>query len=158
MRRTLAAILLAAGLLLSSCGSSEETATTPLVCKSDEASWLQALAGAPDRVLLEDETPISACIVPDQQTGDLSDVGATAVTVATRLNSEAQENPGGDAALRLGYLVGAIEEGASGTAGVHTDLVRRVNSAARFSEDGETMPAEFERTFGEGYAAAREAG
>jgi hypothetical protein len=158
MRRTLTALLIAAALLLAACGSDDQTPSTPLACKSDEATYTQALAGAPDEVLLEGETPISDCIVSDQGTGDLSDVGAIMVTVATRLNTEAQKDPGGEAALQLGYLVGSVEEGASGTAGVHTDLVRRINAAARYSSDGGTLPAEFERTFGEGYAAAREAG
>lgn len=160
MRRPLAALalLLAAAVLLAACGSEDETATTPIACKSGEATYVKALTGAPDEVLLEGETPISGCIVPDQQVGDLSDVGATVITVATRLNAEAQRDPGGAAALQLGYLVGAVEEGASGTAGVHTDLVRRLNAAARYSDQGGTLPAEFERTYGEGYAAAREAG
>ena len=158
MRRPLPAVLLVLALLLSACGSDDGTPSTPLVCKSDEATYLKALEGAPDEVLLDGETPISGCIVADHGVGDLSDVGAILVTVATRLNRDAQQDPGGDAALQLGYLVGSVEEGASGTAGVHTDLVRRLNSAARFSESGEVMPARFERTYGEGYAAARDGG
>ena len=34
--------------------------------------------------------------------------------------------------MRLGYLVGAVQEGASETSGIHTDLVRRIESAARY--------------------------
>ena len=33
-----------------------------------------------------------------------------------------------------------------------------LNSAARFSPDGSLPPAEFERTFGRGYAAGLESG
>jgi hypothetical protein len=76
------------------------------------------------------------------------------VVTATRLNTDARRNPSGEQAVQLGYLVGAIERGAEG---IHADLVRRVNSAARSSPEG-LLPAEFERTFGEGYAAGLESG
>ena len=160
MRRPLAALalLLATALLLAACGSEDETATTPVACKSGEATYVKALAGAPDEVLLEGETPISGCIVPDQQVGDLSDVGATVITAATRLNAEAQRDPGGAAAAAARLPGRRGRGGGLGHGRGHTDLVRRLDAAARYSEQGGTLPAEFERAYGEGYAAAREAG
>jgi hypothetical protein len=108
--------------------------------------------------LVDGTTPISDCLTEDQPAGDLSEVGQTLIAVATGLNAEAREDPGGEASAELGYLVGASEEGAAGTAGIHTDLIRRLNAAARFNQGGRSLPAEFERTFGAGYAAARENG
>ncbi len=76
------------------------------------------------------------------------------IAAATDLNAAAQEDPTGPEALQLGRLVGAVERGSEG---IHADLVRRLNSAARFSPEG-LLPAEFERTFGDGYAAGLESG
>ena len=45
-----------------------------------------------------------------------------------------------------------------GADSIHTDLVRRLNSSARFSETGGALPASFERAFGRGYAAGQRSG
>jgi hypothetical protein len=58
----------------------------------------------------------------------------------------------------LGYLVGAVQRGASETGGIHADLVRRLDAAARFSEGGKPLPVSFERAFGQGYAAGQREG
>jgi hypothetical protein len=158
MKRALpAAAALGVALTLAACGGSEAP-STPSACLDGADAYLSALAGAPEDVALADGTPISSCIVEEQGSGQLNTIGTSLVEAATRLNAEAAKDPGGDAAVQLGYLVGAVEEGASGTAGLHTDLVRRLNSAARTSDDPEGLGAEFERTYGSGYAAAREAG
>ena len=47
---------------------------------------------------------------------------------------------------------------AKGADPIHTDLVRRLNSAARFTLTGGTPPASFERAFGRGYAAGHSSG
>jgi hypothetical protein len=77
------------------------------------------------------------------------------IAAATDLNGDARGDPTGPAAVQLGFLVGAIERGADS---IHADLVRRVNSAARFSPGGGLLPAEFERTFGQGYSAGLDSG
>ena len=51
-----------------------------------------------------------------------------------------------------------VQEGASSTGGIHKDLVIRLDAAARFTEGGEPLPVEFERAFGEGYAAGQASG
>ncbi len=79
------------------------------------------------------------------------------VDAATRLNSAARRDPGGPETVQLGYLIGAVQQGSSDTGGIHADLVRRLDSAARFSPEG-LLPAEFERGFGEGYSAGQENG
>ena len=77
------------------------------------------------------------------------------IVAATKLNAEARRDPAGPAPLELGYLLGAVSKGADA---IHTDLVSRLNSAARFSQTGGTLPATFERAFGRGYAAGRQSG
>ena len=153
--KRLAAALLAAG-LLAACGS--ETESTPSACLASPEELLAALEAAPGPVLLDGTTPISDCLIDGQPAGDLNNVGQAAITAATKLNAEAVRDPSGEEATQLGYLVGALEEGASETGGIHADLIRRVNTAARFSQGGGELGAEFERTFGAGYAAAREDG
>ena len=149
--------LVGAVLVLAGC-SSEDPETTPTACLAGADGYLTALELAPDAVLLEGSVPISDCLVPDQSSAGLADVGSAAVAAATELNAEATDRGGGRAAVELGYLVGAIESGAADTAGIHVDLVRRIQSAARFSADAKGTGAAFERAFGEGYAAGRETG
>jgi hypothetical protein len=115
---------------------------------------VRALAAAPGEVRLEGDTPISDCLVPEQEGGDLAGVGQEMVKAATDLNAAARRDPTGREAVQLGYLIGAVERGAEG---IHADLVRRINAAARFSPQG-LLPAEFERTFGPGYRAGLESG
>jgi hypothetical protein len=145
----LVAIALAAG-----CGGSDDEGETPQACGGTAAEYRAALASAPGDVALEDATPISDCLPAQQSSGDLAETGQILIATATDLNADARRNPTGPAAVQLGFLVGAIERGADS---IHADLVRRVNSAARFSADG-LLPAEFERTFGRGYSAGLESG
>lgn len=150
---TLAACALACA-LAAGCSSSDEDELAPSACLAGSGAYLQALESAPGEVLLEGEDPISDCLTPEQEGGQLASIGQEMIAAATELNAAAQENPTGPEALRLGYLVGAVERGAEG---IHADLVRRLNTAARFSPDG-LLPPEFERTFGQGYAAGLESG
>jgi hypothetical protein len=143
----------ATALALGACGSDDDP-DLPAACLGEASTYTQALRAAPQEVRLDGETPISECLTPDQDGGQLATVGRQMVVAATTLNGEARRDPSGPEAIQLGYLVGAIERGAEG---IHADLVRRVNSAARFGPDG-LLPAEFERTFGQGYAAGLESG
>jgi hypothetical protein len=142
--------------LLAGCGSDD--AETPAACLAPADAYLEALAEAPGEVRLDGTTPISDCIVPSQDGGELSQVGSATVEAATRLNAEARRDPAGERTVELGYLVGAVQEGAAETGGIHADLVRRLDTAARAGEGGEPFSAGFERAFGEGYAAAQEGG
>jgi hypothetical protein len=54
--------------------------------------------------------------------------------------------------------MGAANRGAADTAGIHADLVRRLNSAARYSQGGAPLPTGFESAYGRGYAAGRRDG
>jgi hypothetical protein len=109
-------------------------------------------------VQLGGETPISECLASNQQAGDLARVGEAMLETATTLSAEAREEDGGDAAVQLGYLIGAAERGAESSEGIHADLVRRLTVAARYAPDKEPLSAAFMRSYKAGYAAGREDG
>ena len=152
--RSAAAAMLLAALLVAGCGSKSND-EAPAACLATHQVYLRALERAPGQVRLEGTTPISACLVPEQEAGQLANIGHEMVVAATKLNIEARRDPAAAASVQLGYLLGAVAKGADA---IHTDLVRRLNSAARFSEGGGTLPAGFERAFGRGYAAGQRSG
>lgn len=157
MRRGAALILAGALALAVGCGSDDES-RTPAACLGPSSTFLEALDRAPEEVRLEGATPISDCLVPDQDAGPLAQVGESMVGAATELNREVRRDRDPGAAVQLGYLVGAVQEAASTTGGIHEDLVLRLDAAARFAGDDRTFPASFERAFGAGYAAGQERG
>jgi hypothetical protein len=140
------------------CGS-DDAAETPSACLGPARAYVDALEAAPAQVRIGGVTPISGCLVEDQAPGAQATVGEAMIATATRLNREVRRDPAGPEATQLGYLVGAVQEGASRTAGIHADLVRRLDSAARYAGGGNSaFPASFERAFGEGYAAGQATG
>ncbi len=141
---------------LAGCGGDDPEASAP--CFSGADTYLSALETAPGEVRLEGVTPISDCLTDGQPGGDLGEVSQAVIEAATRLNAEARRDPSGEATVELGYLVGAIQEGASTTGGIHRDLVLRLDTAARFTRGGGAPPVEFERDFGKGYAAGQATG
>lgn len=154
----LPAALFVTTLLVASAGCSSSEQETPRACLASPSAYLEALERAPGEVRLADGTPISECLTSDQEPAELGQVGEAIVEAATELNTAARRDPGGEDTVRLGYLVGAVQRGASESDGIHADLVRRLDAAARFSEGGETLPVSFERAFGRGYAAGQETG
>jgi hypothetical protein len=145
------ALVVAASILAGGCGATSDA--TPVACLDGGGAYVAALGDAPGEVLLSGEVPISDCLAENQKGGDLATVGASMVEAATRLNAEAREEPGGEASLRLGYLLGAAARGAEGTEGIHADLLRRLRAAARYSPGGRELPAAFRRTYRSGYEA-----
>ena len=153
MRRIIA--LAGAVAALAGCGSSDPP-ETPSACLGSASDYLDALADAPGEVRLAGTTPISDCLVEEQASGALQTVGKAVVDAATELNRELRRHPASQAAVQLGYLVGAVQEGAADTSGIHKDLVLRLDSAARYSGPGEKpFSAAVERAYGEGYAAGQ---
>jgi hypothetical protein len=145
--------------LLTGCGGSSDEPETPAACLGTADDYLAALESAPGEVRLDGTTPISDCLVEDQPGGALQTVGKSVVDAATELNAQARRDPAGQGTVQLGYLVGAVQEGASGTGGIHQDLVLRLDTAARFTgPDDKPFPAQFERAYGEGYAAGQAQG
>lgn len=149
-----AAPAVAALIAFAGCGSGSNEGA-PAACVTGSGEYLAALESAPSEVRLNGEIPISECLTPSQPGGELASVGEEMIVAATSLNAEARRDPGGTAAIELGYLIGAVSRGADP---IHTDLIRRLNAASQFSETGETLPPEFQRRFGRGYSAGLESG
>ncbi len=154
--RFAAALLIVALALLAGCGDSDDS--TPVACLEGAGAYERALKAASEEVLLEDETPISECLTRNQTGGDLSRVGEAMLETATALNAEARKDPGGDASLRLGYLLGAAQRGSEESEGIHSDLLRRLVVAARFAPGKQPLPPEFVRAYREGFDAGRAGG
>ncbi len=158
MRVSIAAILVAlVALLAAGCGRSQSD-ETPAACLDGASAYASALAAAPSAVTLAGDTSISDCLAENQNGGDLASVGEAMIEAATRLNAEARAEPGGDANLQLGYLLGAAERGADRTEGIHTDLVRRLTVAARYSPGNRPLPPALLVTYRQGFDAGRAGG
>jgi hypothetical protein len=152
------AIVAAVIAVLASAGCGKQDDSTPVACLAGSAAYVEALAAAPGAVRLGNETPISECLAENQQGGDLATVGTALIEAATELNAEARTEPGGDANLQLGYLIGAAERGAESTEGIHTDLIRRLIVAARYAPGRQPLPPAFLATYRQGYDAGHEQG
>jgi hypothetical protein len=150
----LAAIALA--LALGACGTSDEG--TPVACLESSKAYLRALEDAPEPVRLPGGTRISDCLTKNQGGGELATIGISMVRTATALNSEARQNPGGPAAVQLGFLLGAVERGAEDTAGIHSELVRRLEAAAKYSPGDRPLPRRLERAYEAGFEAGQVVG
>jgi hypothetical protein len=156
MRFAAPALLLACVLAAIGCGSQDDA--TPVACLEGASAYAQALQDAPAEVRLGGETPISDCLAENQKAGDLAQAGEAMVEVATKLNAQARANPDTNAALQLGYLLGAAQRGAARSEGIHSDLVRRLVVAARYAPDGEPLPPGFFAHYQEGFKAGRFSG
>jgi hypothetical protein len=154
-RKAPAAILIS--LALAACGSADQ-ASTPDVCLGGPNAFMEALADAPGQVRLTGDVPISDCLVRNQSTGELTDLGTTLLSVATSLNERARQDPGGAPTVELGYLVGAITRGTGDTQGIHAELQRRIEAAALYSPAGKPPPEPFDHAYQKGYAAGKEDG
>jgi hypothetical protein len=155
-RRSLALGLTGLALALGGCGSTDEK--TPVACLEGTKAYLRALGDAPGAVRLHQGTPISECLTKNQRGGELATVGAAMVRAATELNAEARRDSKGPAGVQLGYLLGAVERGAQDTAGIHAELVRRLEAAARYSPGNQPLPRALERSFEQGFDAGRSGG
>lgn len=156
MRFVASALVACVCLLAAGCGNQDDS--TPVACLEGPSAYEKVLAAAPGEVLLGGKTPISDCLVRNQQGGDLATVGEALVTVATKLNAEARAEPGGSDALRLGYLLGAVQRGAEHGEGIHTDLVRRLTVAARYAPGKQPLPPQFLAAYREGFDAGHSGG
>jgi hypothetical protein len=151
-----AALASLALLAVPGCGSGDEE--TPAACLDGAAAYARALRGVPAEVRLAGETRISACLTQNQSVGDLTRVGGAMVRVATSLNAQARADGGPDAGRRLGYLVGAAHLGAEDTAGIHVNLVERLETAAEFNPGGGRLPPGIAAAYRAGIAQGAERG
>lgn len=144
------------GAIAAGCGDQDDS--TPVACLEGSATYERALEGAPGEVRLQGETPIGDCLAPNQTAGDLARVGEAMIEAATALNAEARAEDGNEAAVRLGYLLGAAESGSEESEGIHSDLVRRLTVAARYAPDGQPLSEAFLDSYEEGFEAGRAGG
>jgi hypothetical protein len=156
MRFVAAAALLTCVVAALGCGSQDDS--TPVACLEGAPAYERALRAAPGEVLLGGETPISECLAENQQAGDLARVGEAMIETATALNAEARANPDTNAALQLGYLLGAAQRGAKASQGIHSNLVRRLTVAARYAPDRQPLPPGFFAHYREGFTAGQTSG
>jgi hypothetical protein len=116
----------AAAAFASGCGSGNDP--PPAACSDGARIVLGALRKAPGDVALENGTLISTCVRRSLDTGEIQTLGFTYLAVA---NTELKLMPRSDAAaVRLGFLVGAVRRGANKTNGVQLELVRRLDQVA----------------------------
>ncbi len=160
MRASTAIAVLAclAALAGAGCGGSSRDESTPVACLAGPSAYLNALRAAPGEVRVGGDAPISECLTENQDAGELATVGEAMVKAATTLNAEARAEPGGDANLQLGYLLGAAQKGSEGSEGIHTDLIRRLTVAARFAPGRAPLSAEFLATYARGFDAGHSRG
>lgn len=151
-------VILAIGVTVLAAGCGSQDDSTPVACLEGAGTYEKALEAAPAEVRLQGETPISDCLAPNQKAGDLARVGEATVEAATALNAAARQDPSGDAALRLGYLLGAAERGSEESEGIHSDLVRRLTVAARYAPGDQPLSEEFLAAYREGFEAGRDDG
>jgi hypothetical protein len=156
MRPRTAALLLVLVWLVTGCGNQGDS--TPAVCLGGSHAYLRALAEAPGEVRVGGETPISDCFAENQSGGDLATVGGAMVEAAAELNAEGRAEPRGGGAVQLGYLLGAAQRGAESTEGIHSDLIRRLTVAARYSPGGKPLPPAFRTAYRRGFDAGRAGG
>ena len=157
MRRVSTSLVGMLAVALAGCGAQEPE--TPVACLSPAPAYLTALKAAPRDVRLGGTTPISDCLVEEQQPGQIASGGKSIIATATALNRQVRRDPEPQTIVQLGYLVGAVQEAEASTGGIHQDLKLRLDSAARYNGPGEKpFSAAFERAFGEGYAAGQATG
>ena len=113
----------ALALAAAGCGDAEERPAAN--CPVSPDAVLSALRAAPGEVRVGG-VPLSACLTEGSEATDLQRVGTAYVEAAAALSRDAARRPEGDAALRLGYLLGAARRGGGGTHGVHSELIRRL--------------------------------
>jgi uncharacterized phage protein gp47/JayE len=155
---TTLALLLAATLLGGCGGGARKDEHAPVACREGAAAFHDALREAPGEVILSGEAPISGCLIAGAEEGELADLGEGALGAATKLNIEARAEGGGQAAVELGYLLGAIARGGADAEGTGAELLRRLTVAARYAPAGEQLSPQFFAAYEKGFAAGRSHG
>ena len=125
-------LALLAAVSLAACGAS--TPTLDEACMGSAGAIERALARAPRPVTLPSGTRLSQCVSNARSDSDLQNAGTVLTRAADHLSAEARAGDA-DAALRLGYLVGAARRGARRTAGIHAELQRHIERAAAVLDD-----------------------
>jgi hypothetical protein len=117
-----AVLALALAAALAGCGQSSPKLAD--ACTEAPDRVVAALRHAPAGVTLDGDTRLSDCVARAMDTADLQDVGAVMTATGARLAAGAPRSR--LAALRLGYLIGAVERGSAETAGIQEELANRM--------------------------------
>lgn len=118
--------LLACALLLVGLAGCASTPPLSLLCRNlAERDVQDALRAAPAGARLSDGTRLSTCIERATDDADLQTLGKVYTGAGDRLARTATRDPA--SALRLGYLEGATERGASRTNGTGYELMNRIS-------------------------------
>ena len=120
------AVALAAATVAAGCGDNPSTGV-PVSCKKGPAAIRTALKRAPLDVRLGG-VRLSSCFTRGSGQGDVQAVGLSFLPAVTALAAAARDHPGGPAAMRLGFLVGAVHRGGAGAQGIYSELVRRIDA------------------------------
>ena len=134
-----ALLLVLAAALAGGCGE-EEVPPVAGSCTGDPAEVVSALSTAPEAVELPDGATISACVKHARAAAELQNVGVTFSAAAEDLEARAIDGDA-EAAVQLGYLVGAASEGAKTTGGIAAELVHRLERSAGFDGTAEVDAA-----------------
>ncbi|WP_354699513.1 hypothetical protein DSM112329_05230 [Paraconexibacter sp. AEG42_29] len=153
MRRSWVPTLGCAVAVLAGCGPG----ATPISpgCTEDVAPVIRALERAPAAVTLVDGSRLSECISDGTDEAELLNVGITFSRAAEELRVTAREQEDRAVAVQLGYLIGATRRGAERTAGVMSELQRRVELVGgRLQTEAPDLAADVDR----GLAAGEKTG
>jgi hypothetical protein len=148
-RCALLALLIA---VLATLGCGRDESPPPSGC-NDAGQGLAALRKAPGAARLDDGTALSTCVRQAFSDADLQSIGLAFTAMADNLARKAARSD--DAALQMGYLVGATRKGAAHTNGIQAELVRRIEQATLLDD---AAPASREAAFRRGLAAGRARG
>jgi hypothetical protein len=122
--RQVALVLQALVVLVTGCGNQD--VVVPAACLEGAAEVREALERAPGDVRLGGEVPISGCFKQAAEPADVQNLGATMLQAAQGLIADVRADPRSDAAVELGYLVGAVRRSSRTDAGVHYEAERRI--------------------------------
>jgi hypothetical protein len=159
MPRRLAALLvlaLSGATATSACGGADPAPQDP-ACIASPRAIEQALGRAPAPVTVGSGTKLSDCVARARSDADLQNTGLVLTRVADDLAVRAQRGDA-EAALGLGYLVGAARRGAAHTNGVHAELQHRMESAARPLSDEAARSPTISRALARGLRAGEATG
>jgi hypothetical protein len=111
-------------LLVVGCGGGHEK--LPPACSEGPESIVKALDKAPGPVTMQG-TRISDCFNRSANGDDIQIVGTFLLAAAQQLGDRAR-NGNQEAAVRLGYLIGAARRGAARNNGLGSEIVRRLEA------------------------------
>lgn len=147
--RTLAALTVSAVL---ASGCQEESEPVAVGCSDEPQAIVEALGAAPGPVRLSDGATISSCLEKADSTADLQNVGVALSAAAEELEAPALDGDA-DAGLKLGYLIGAAQEGSKTNIGLASELLRRLERSISFD-----VTPKVDAAIDRGLAAGRERG